>query len=374
MTIPPFCPNPACVCSGDSAHRPILWYRKRGFYHTKNSGTVQRFVCCRCGTTFSTRTFSLDFMTHKHLPYQRILTHLVTSSGIRDIARDLHVAPATILNRISRLARQAIAVHAELVSSLPAAENLVADGFESFAVSQYFPNNFTLLAGKESQFWYATEYAHLRRKGQMTDAQKRKNILLQSRFISGRISIYSSFLRVLDRIDSLSCPDSSSPVELFTDEHIQYSRAIDRARPFLRRPLVHHTVPSTLPRTVTNQLFSVNYLDREIRKDCAEHVRETVKFARNVCNSLERLAIYRLYHNYMKPFRIGERDFIYVSHGMKAGMDAKQIARCLMGLYSRRRFLSRAKGLPFSEALVWLRGVATPLKASSEYLPSYAWQ
>jgi len=93
-----------------------------------------------------------------------------------------------------------------------------------------------------------------------------------------------------------------------------------------------------------------------------------------VCNSLERLAIYRLYHNYMKPFRIGERDFIYVSHGMKAGMDAKQIAKCLMGLYSRRRFLSRAKGLPFSEVLVWLRGVATPLKASSEYLPSYAWQ
>ena len=34
-------------------------------------------------------------------------------------------------------------------------------------------------------------------------------------------------------------------------------------------------------RTKNNRLFAVNYLDREIRKDNASHVRETVQFSRN---------------------------------------------------------------------------------------------
>ena len=40
---------------------------------------------------------------------------------------------------------------------------------------------------------------------------------------------------------------------------------------------------------------------------------------------------------------------------------------------SRRRFLSRQRILSENDWLVWLRGLATPLKRSSEYVPAYAW-
>lgn len=373
MKTPPFCPNKACPCYHQPPSGYGRWYRKRGFYHTNSGGTIQRYECRGCGRSFSTQTFSIDYMTKKRLSYKRIHTHLVTCSGMRDIARDLKVSPSTILNRISRLARQSVAVHCDLSSRIISFEALAADGFESFAVSQYFPNNIHLLAGSESQFWYATDYAHLRRKGRMTKTQKRKNARLQNAFISGRTTIYSSFTRILEAIDRIARGSGLEAVTLCTDEHVQYRRVIAAFRASLTVFLRHLTIPSQLARTVLNLLFAVNYLDREIRKDCAEHVRETMKYARNVSNSLERLALYRFYHNYMKPYRIGEAEYEGISHAMKAGLDGKTIAKELKTFYTQRRFLYRTEGLSFSEALVWLRGVATPLKRYAEYLPAYAW-
>src|SRR6056297_1986234 len=136
MKRPPFCPNRACRMYHEASDPSYRWYRRRGTYSTKSRGTIQRYQCRHCGRTFSSQTFSIDYMTKKKVAYQRILTHLVTSSGIRDIARDLSVAPTTVLNRISRLSRQAVAIHHDLSSKLQVSEALVADGFESFAVSQ----------------------------------------------------------------------------------------------------------------------------------------------------------------------------------------------------------------------------------------------
>ncbi len=48
-------------------------------------------------------------------------------------------------------------------------------------------------------------------------------------------------------------------------------------------------VPATAPRTLNNDLFAVNYFDREIRKDQSNHTRETVQFSRDVNNAMDRL-------------------------------------------------------------------------------------
>ena len=105
------------------------------------------------------------------------------------MGRILTASPTCITNRISRLARQAIAVHVELLSQLALSEDLVADGFESFAVSQYFPNNIQVLVGKESQYWLFSDFAHLRRKGRMTEYQKLRNQQLQAAFTLGRVTV-----------------------------------------------------------------------------------------------------------------------------------------------------------------------------------------
>ena len=49
-------------------------------------------------------------------------------------------------------------------------------------------------------------------------------------------------------------------------------------------------------RSRDNPLFAVNYMDREVRKDVANHVRQTTRGARNVKDPMNRLAIYRVMH------------------------------------------------------------------------------
>ena len=372
MKIPPFCPNKCCSHYNNPV-LPSCWFVKDGHFSTNLNGSIQRFKCKSCGTHFSSQTFSLDYMVERRISYQQLINHLVTSSGIRDIARTLKCSPRTVTNRISRLARQAMAIHADLCSELTLSEDLVADGFESFTCSQYFPNNIQILAGKESQFWFLSDYAHLRRKGRMTVYQKARNIELQARFIHNRITIYESFERLALMVLELQKRGMLSPVHLFTDEHLQYVKVLKKLTAEQRLHVRHIRLSSKKVRNVRNPLFSVNYLDREIRKDCAEHTRETVQFARNAGNSMERLAIYRLHHNYRKPFRINGKEESEITHAEKAGIPKDKIRREMATLFTQRRFLGRIKGFTTSDALVWLRFVVTPLKQYADYLPAYAW-
>jgi hypothetical protein len=56
---------------------------------------------------------------------------------------------------------------------------LVSDGFESFCRSQLFPHAIHLLCGARSQYLFVADYATLRRKGRMTEEQKRMREALE---------------------------------------------------------------------------------------------------------------------------------------------------------------------------------------------------
>ncbi|WP_319563101.1 hypothetical protein [Marispirochaeta sp.] len=372
MFRPPFCPNRDCQ-NHPSDQSVTGWYVKNGSYQSRLFGKIQRFHCKHCGAGFSSQTFSIDFFAKRKLPYRTIFSHLFTSSGIRDTARILKVSPTTITNRISRLARQAIAIHASLSAELHLTEDLAADGFESFVLSQYFPNNINLLVGKESQFWFSLDYAHLRRKGRMTEYQKKRNIQMQARFNLHRRSIYRSFQELVRVCLDLQEQSACSSVQLFTDEHLQYAKVYRDLTAEDQKRIHHRRISSKLPRTLRNDLFSVNYLDREIRKDSADHTRETVRFARNASNCMERLAIYRLYHNYCKPYRIAKQGDNTITHAERAGILAQRIKSEMKTLFTRRRFFSRMCRMSSSDRMIWLRSIVTPMKITAEYLPAYAY-
>ncbi len=367
MKCPPFCPNKDCTMH-HLTHRSTGWYTKSGSYTTAVSGRIKRYQCRKCGIRFSQQSFSLDYSAKRKLPYDYILKQLKSAAGIRDIARDLHVSPTTIINRITRLSRQSLAVHAALRNSIKLKEDLVVDGFESFAVSQFHPDNIHLLAGKESQYLYSFDYAHMNRKGRMTDQQKEKSRDLKGKSMGG-VSISRSFSNICKQMDLLMEKRVTGHSVLFTDEKPQYKTVISESE--FSRSFSHVTVNSKKMRNLTNDLFSVNYLDREIRKDNANHVRETVQFSRNVNNDLERLAIYRLYHNYMKPYRINLSTGQL--HAEVAGVESAKIRAELKTFYTRRRFYSRMKGMTFEEMCIWLRGFVTPGRGGIEYVPQFAW-
>ena len=359
MRSPPFCPNPDCTYH---AHPPKRkWFWKSGHYHTRVFGTVQRFICLSCSRRFGTQTFSIDYYAKKKINYRLIDKQLRSTGSIRDISRDLSCSTDTVLNRISRLAKNAIDAHTSLCATAPYLEDLVADGFESFCVSQYFPNNITLLAGKDSQYLYFANYCTLRRKGRMTNTQKLRREQLEKRWKADPQAVKKAFDEIVDVI-----PDVFGTQRLYTDEKREYVMSVTHRCD--ENQILHVRISSKLPRTVRNQLFSVNYLDREIRKDCANHVRETVCFSRDVNNCMERLWVYFVYHNYRKRYRIGSED--ERTHAEVAGIERTEVMRGLRGYYTRRSFLSLSK-VTGSMRELWLRRLETPLKGAPAYVPNH---
>ena len=359
MRSPPFCPNPSCTNHTWQPKR--TWFWKAGHYHTNAFGTIQRFICLACFHRFSSQSFSIDYFVKKKINYHIIDKQLRSTGSIRDLSRDLHCSTDTVINRISRLAKNAIAVHTQLCATAPYQEDLVADGFESFCVSQYYPNNITLLAGKQSQYLYFANYCTLRRKGRMRESQKRMREELEKRWKGEPQALKKAFDEVV-----ASIPAVFGTQKLYTDEKSEYVRSVMQRD--VGKPITHVRISSKLARTVSNQLFSVNYLDREIRKDCANHVRETVCFARDVNNCMERLWVYFVYHNYRKRYRIGTGEDC--THAEVAGIERDEVKRVLCGYYTRRSFISLSK-VSGSMRSLWLRRLETPLKGVPVYVPNH---
>jgi hypothetical protein len=251
-------------------------------------------------------------------------------------------------------------------------ENLAADGFESFCVSQYFPNNINILVGSESQFVYAVDHVTIRRKGKMTKNQVKRRTELENVFRADPRGITRSFSRIAVECLRVLSDENRPSFDLWTDEHQDYPRGIasspcTNALRLLGR-IQHRTVSSRASRTLENPLFPVNYLDREIRKDLHEHVRETTCFGRNVNRQMERLSLYLFYHNYLKPHRARRKSF---SHAIIAGYHAEGIEVELSRIWKDRSLLSLTE-LTENMQDTWLRARVTPLRETAEYLPKYA--
>lgn len=162
MFIPPFCPNPTCPYHLESPDSPS-WFSNRGTYLTKSAGRIRRFCCSHCKKGFSERTFSIDYYTKKLVDYPKLLTLLSSSMGLRQISRYTSLSTGTLSNRYERLSRQSLALHEKISQTHEVGEDLVADEFETFSVSQYFPEFYHLLVGKDSQFLYF--FTHMKFRG-----------------------------------------------------------------------------------------------------------------------------------------------------------------------------------------------------------------
>jgi hypothetical protein len=360
---PPFCPNACCT----NHHAPPLrgWYRPFGAYHTQAYGRVKRYLCLECGKSFSDQTFSLSYYLHLTIDLQDLFSSLISCSGIRAMARKYGVTDKVISNRIGRLSRQTIGTMAGLRPFQESTEELVADGFESFIRSQYSPNNIHHLIGAASQYVHACDLAHLRRKGRMTEHQKRKRERLERKYPRLTGEIYASFDRICHAIRDL--PISIDYFVLHTDEKTEY-RAVLKANKYLDGRVRHKTTSSRKARTFYNPLWPVNYYDRELRKDQASMVRETTRWSQETNNCMERTYAYAGYHNFFKPFRIRQRDTR--THAEVAGFPVEKIASHQRRFFSDRFFYSKVS-FNISEWLVWLRAYHTPFRSGFQALPAY---
>lgn len=371
--LPPFCPNPRCCHHHDTAETYRHYWKPAGFYSTLVVGTVARFRCRACGKCFSERTFSIDYYTKRSLDLREIHRALSQSESLSSVARHLGCSVDSVQNRADRLGRAALALHADLMAGLCLSEHLVADGFESFDRSQYFPNQISLLVGKHSQFLYTATHTTIRRKGRMTGWQHGRRQELEQSYRAPARAIERSFARALECIPAHWNRQTMPRLELWTDEHHDYPRAIATLASLRQATIdgtfAHRTCPAKAARTISNPLFAVNYYDRELRKDIAAFRRESTCFTRNVANGLMRFSIHMAYHNYQKRYRVHDGSPPFV-HATVAGIDGSLIRQRFRGYYRQRPFLSRVT-LNTEEKRIWLKEAVTPLAKHGTRIPAY---
>ena len=364
MKRPPFCPNPHCHhhYQDDECAAP-RWFCGDGSFVSSREGVTRRYRCRDCGKRFSEATFSTDYFAKRRISLYRLRRMLVSGASIRAASRQLFCSPATVTRRLIILARQSLACHQALSTHHSRDEALVADGFQSFWVSQYHPNNFNLLCGSDSQYLYAMTSVSLKRSGRMTEAQHHKRAQIEQRDPSDPAALERSFaslagsaVRMWHHQHRAQNRSSRPTGTLVTDEHQTYPRSILPYR--AETQIIHQQVSSRRARTRENPLFAVNYLDREIRKDMAEHHRETVCFARNASNSIARMWVYLVWHNMEKPYRISPQSPL--THAEVTGVEAKEVRRQQKRFYRRRAFLSRCTRLHESQRRDWLQLHWTP--------------
>jgi transposase-like protein len=371
MKQPPFCPHPDCVL-----HRPDLpikdWYIRKGSYPTAVRKSVQRFKCKVCGKWFSSQTFHIDYYAKKRVDYFTIVHYLSEGLSIRAMQRLCGLNRNTIQNRIDRISRYCIAKTVDIVRTLKVSEDLAADGFESFVKSQYFPNNIHVLVGSDSQFLYFFNHVALKRKGRMTELQKKRRSDLYRRCWFEKNSIKHAFREVAEQIGQMIFHRAKCPLTLYTDEKKEYRRALTEMRRAYgnKQEIIQVEISSKRRRTTRNRLFPVNYMDRELRKDQAAFRRESTCFARSTNNALSRLNVYAAYHNFTKRYRLNGEGRRY-SHAEVAGVPSTVSSGFWNDLATGRGFRKLSFLGGFLDDL-WLKKVFTPYP-EKHYVPQYAY-
>jgi hypothetical protein len=345
---PPHCPNRLCTFYQPDPRWP---YGRWGYYRPPAYGIrIPRWRCRACGRTFTARTFDTTYWLHRWDRLLDIVRASVAGSGLRQTARSLELAHSTVGRHLTRAGRSCLLFHRHLLQPARLAEPVVFDGFETFEYSQWFPCHLNLAVGTGSWFIYHFTDSPLRRKGAMTPEQKQRREQLElalgrpdpKAVEKGIVGLLEPLLPLMPALAAEAEPaDGRDKLVLRSDEHPAYLRAL---RTLSRRPdcppLVHLTTPSRRPRTANNPLFAVNLTDLLLRHGGANHRRETIAYSKRRQGMLERLAVFTVWRNAIKPQR--ER-----KPGVTAAMVAGILTRTLSWgeVFGHRRF-PRERELP----------------------------
>ena len=211
------------------------------------------------------------------------------------------MAPSTVARQVERLGRHCLLFQELHRPRGPISETLIVDGFESFEFSQYHPLHFHVAVGADSHFFYGFTDSELRRKGRMTDRQRRKRREQEAQY--GRPDPKSIEREMAELLRLVS--RGTRVLRVHSDEHPAYPRALRRLEGL---EIEHRVTSSKKPRTPQNPLFPVNLLDLLIRHGGGNHKRETIAFSKRRQSAAERLAILQVWRNFVKHFSERRRD------------------------------------------------------------------
>ena len=355
MPRPRYCRNPGCPYAYEP---PPNWLARAGTYETIAHGTVQRYVCRKCGKWMGDQTESMHYYAKRRLDLGEIFSRLRGGSSLRDIGRELGCSRTAVANAAIRLGRQAMASHVELLTALDLPGQLVFDGLVSAVTGRDYPSQIHTLVDRSVELLLAMTHAVSERGGRRTAKQRRRMKKKRSVWKPARGELRRSIALLINELPRFAC---GKPIEIDTDENPLYTSLLksDLAMRWHRatRRLTVEQTPGTSPRSTGNPLFAVNYVDRMIRHRMKEHTRESIALGRNSTMQMLRMWIFAWDHNVRQPYRVN--DLACECRALEVGADRGLVDRLKREFLTRRRSVRR-RLVPESMRRVWLAELATP--------------
>lgn len=99
------CPNPECSWHfSGNIPSGLKWYRCHGYYDSAQHGKVPRYVCLRCGKTFSERAADSDYYLHfDGIDIKSLGKAWLAGETLREIAREYGITIQMVRTRLKRL-------------------------------------------------------------------------------------------------------------------------------------------------------------------------------------------------------------------------------------------------------------------------------
>jgi hypothetical protein len=235
------------------------------------------------------------------MPYvdDEVFGMVVAGMCNRQIARKLHIDPATADSKIERLGRHCLLFLAKMLLDAPPVVEAVIDGFETFELSQYYPFHHNAAVEKGTDFIIYFNDSELRRKGRMTALQEKRRAQLELQH--GKPdpkAIQNAIAELLSVV-----VQGQETVTIYSDGHPHYRHPI---RTYGSR-IKHLVIPGRQHRSKNNMLWEINLFDRFLRHSNSNHVRETLAWSKRRQSSADRLAIFAVWRNYINGRRQKDR-------------------------------------------------------------------
>ena len=332
-------------------------WRFRGSYRVKHSPNrrIPIIECLHCRRTSSRNAYSCTYYLKRPQLLPAVADGLVAGSAHRQIARSLRCAPSTVTRLAARLGRHAMLYQARaLARHGPPDEPVVFDHFISFVYSQRERLAIGSPIGVDSWFDYGPDVTTYRGATKRA-AHKRPVQAPETKHEPAGLE--RSLRATLDRLTH-----DSRELELITDEHPAYRRAVATARDSKR---IRHTSHRNPPRSTRDErrrartrdraLFAVDMVHKLTRHSMAHHRRETIAFARRSNAAAERAMIFTVWRNFIK--RRSEREPDHRSPAMMLKLATERLT--WDDVLERRLFPGR---IPLSErwTAIYRRELTTP--------------
>lgn len=315
-------------------------------------------MCKGCGKWMSEQTESMHYYAKRRLDLGQIYSRVRGGSSLRDIGRELGCSRTAVANAVVRLGRQAMASHVALVTGLELTGEVVFDGLVSALTSHDYAAEVQTLVDRSVELVLAMTHGVGERGGART-ARQRRRIEGKRRLWRPTAGSLRESIRLL--VNELPRFATHHRIHIDTDENPLYGSVItaDRAMRWYGeagRLRVRRTA-SSAPRTVSNPLFAVNYLDRMIRHRIKEHTRESIAVGRSATMQMHRMWIFAWDHNVRQPYRVSDSGCS--CRAIEAGASVKLVSRLQREFLSRRRSL-RGLVVPESIRRVWCAELQSP--------------